>query len=439
MLKHKRHLVSLLLPILWACSEQYQLDHVKEAWDKTNHPALMDVDYLTNEKKYILDYHRLPLTARLPEVPWTTSYWPTYTGGISYRWADPNGYEAQIGYTLSDYATVTEYESIKTMSPAEKFDIYTGDAKLFPIIEMATKEKIALTLKDFLRPDARLWMDQVEWVNLTQYERVRTRITKTIPEQPDYDEDFEIPSWEGLCHAWAPASFTMKEPRPVELKNKAGTLISFGASDVKALTTFFYHFSPAETSFLGGRCNISFATYRSKVLAGEMTQDEFDKLIDSLSCRDTNAGAFHVVLTNQIGLMQQGFVADLTRDAEVWNHPVYGYDMEVISSHAIESPEDRKRLNAAATATEVVEIQATMDIVSERMPGWEIEAPLHTLQTRVYSYRLELNSEGIIVGGEWLQPERPDFLWKQKQPAYVTGTNAFKEIYEASIAGAEES
>jgi hypothetical protein len=42
-------------------------------------------------------------------------------------------------------------------------------------------------------------------------------------------------------------------------------------------------------------------------------------------CRDMNPGTWHVVVSNLMGLRQQGFVLDQTFDDEVWNQPGWSY------------------------------------------------------------------------------------------------------------------
>ena len=37
--------------------------------------------------------------------------------------------------------------------------------------------------------------------------------------------------------------------------------------------------------------------------------------------------------------------------------------------------------------------------------------------SRVYDYKLELNSKGEIIGGDWISEGRPDFIWLQKAPS----------------------
>ena len=50
-----------------------------QAWDEKNKPELFEFDYDRN-------FETLPLNGQLTKVPWSGYYWPTYEGGITYRW-----------------------------------------------------------------------------------------------------------------------------------------------------------------------------------------------------------------------------------------------------------------------------------------------------------------------------------------------------------------
>ena len=52
---------------------------------------------------------------------------------------------------------------------------------------------------------------------------------------------------------------------------------------------------------------------------------------------------------------------------------------------------------------------------------------------REFDYNLELNAEGEILGGEWISPEHPDFVWTQAAPQLVGYFKGVSQIYEASV------
>ena len=202
------------------------------------------------------------------QTPWSGDYWATYKGGITYRWNEvgSNG-SSQYGYKLIDDKTDFHSLDLTALSPAEKYDIYLGRYD-FP---------------------------------LTTYERNRTQIMKTIPGTTEYQEGFTIPAWEGLCHAWAPATILFDAPNPVVVEGANGVKVPFGASDVKALLTYFLHYEKSpNVNFLGGRCNLDFGKLRQDYNAGKITKAQYEAYLEESQCSDTNAGAFHIVLVNQI-------------------------------------------------------------------------------------------------------------------------------------------
>ena len=66
---------------------------------------------------------------------------------------------------------------------------------------------------------------------------------------------------------------------------------------------------------VGGRCNDK-----------EIERDETGRISNS-ECRDLNPGAWHVLVTNMIGLAGKGMVIERVFDFEVWNQPLFGYDI----------------------------------------------------------------------------------------------------------------
>ena len=256
-------------------------------------------------------------------------------------------------------------ERLARMSPAEKYDVYIGNYN---------------------------------------YDTKRQERTRTRP---------SVESWEGICHGWAPASMLFEEPKPVTLRGANGITVPFGSSDVKALLSFYQgQVSDAPTKFLGERCN---SDLERDPAAGE-----------SSSCRDTNAGAFHVVLTNMLGLKKKGFVIDRTRSSQVWNQPVWKYESRVEETTS-PSP------GAALGTVQEVVVSSAVTYTVEIQPQWNALGAKAPSATAQYRYRLELDGNGKIIGGEWLTSDRPDFMWMQEAPEFEGYFASLKEIYQASI------
>ncbi len=386
----------LVVLLLTSCQEKIQDSVSKErAWDWKNNPTKMGIDYIVGKYKYSHKFAQLPTSGDLETRPWSGDYWPTYKGGITYRWnSSSSRVKDRIGYKLlskEEYLTV----DTKSLSPAEKYDLYIGNFEN----------------------------------TLTKFERNRTKILQTIKGNPQYDEKFEIPRWEGLCHAWAPATIHYKSPKPVTLVGPSGIEVSFGASDIKALLTYFvHHYDSLHTYFLGGRCNVDFGKLRTKLNTKKITKEEFDKEMQRNECLDTNAGAFHIVLTNQIALMKEGFIVDVTRDFEVWNQAVHGFETKVLSEKMGKSE------NAAPGTVKEVTVRTKMYYTVEVDHSWEQTVPTsRSERVAYYEYRLELNKNGEIIGGEWLSEDRPDFLWNSVIPEFKGYFKELKRVYEESI------
>jgi hypothetical protein len=405
------------LIFLNACGQPTSPSTTQEAWNRRNDPTIMGLDALTRKYQYETQFDQLALSADLPKTPWSDYYWPTYKGGLTYRWAQ-NGDDdqARYAYAIKPFSELTAAE-IAVLSPAEKYDLYMG-------------------FDDY---------------RTTLEERERTGALKRIPGQEGYNPDLRpIPSWEGLCHAWAPATLAFDEPRAVTLKNKAGVDIPFSSSDINGLLTMFLHHAPSpRVSFLGGRCEEDLSSIQEKIdeiqyayegspyysWTEEQKTEEIKKLQDELTakgeqieCRDTNAGSFHLVITNQIAKLKEGFIADVTRDDEVWNQAVYGYEVKVEEVKEGRSPDAAPRTVKEVTVTTTMKYIVEVAYHQER-GGYDRNASEALVD---YRYRVELDRAGNIIGGKWLGYERPDFLWKQETPKFEGVFTGVEDIYNAA-------
>jgi hypothetical protein len=375
---------------------------IKEAWNNANSPERMQVTrnnqrYLVGKYNYKKNFYDLPTEGALSTRPWSGDYWPTYKGGITNRWHSESYWEtANYDYDIISTEEIKNLTETEYLSPAEKYDLFIGRYD-FP---------------------------------LTNHERSRTNIMRTVEGSDQYDPDFEIPTWEGLCHSWAPATLAYKNPGPATLTNKDGIEVKFGASDVKALLTFFLHYDKtAANFFLGGRCNTNFEELRTELRNGDITQEEYDRQVNTMKCRDTNAGAFHMVLTNQVGLLNEGFIVDVTRDLEVWNQAVHEYSTRIVK-------ETKGASKGAARGTvKEIEVITKMHYTVEVDAEWSmVPADNYRAESiNTYHYRLELNKKDEIIGGEWISEDRPDFLWKQTVPEFSGFFKQLEEIYNESV------
>ena len=325
-----------------------------------------------------------------------------------------------------------------------------------------------------------------------------------------FDGSVEIPTWEGLCHAWAPATLALENPAPVELTNPNGLKVPFGSSDIKALIVLETHKAmmnnTVDSKMSGLRCNIDFADVRSVAYFAQDMDEKIKALTDltraniktilqdtkanldglnlyylkfqiqwmldklaygnledanpytlaqfkdelnrrgeqSLACRDVNAGSFHLVMANLIGKQGKGFIIDMTRDLEVWNQPVVSYQSEILATYQFEDLENLKQeldlppeRQMSPVTHKVVKVRTDMKIVSEISPVFE-KSTDNNLISIIYEYYLEIDREGLIVGGTWIdQPygsgrDRPDFLWTSEVPDLEKMETPIARIYQAA-------
>jgi hypothetical protein len=327
----------------------------------------------------ITSFKSLPKRARIADdrLGWSESYWPSNKGGVAYRWnhADPQPFRYKL-HTKAELQRMSQ-EEIARLSPAELYDISNDDYNY------------TLTRRAF-----NLYSPRDLW-------------------------------WEGICHGWAQAAINFPEPEPIVYTNRSGIRVPIGASDVKALLAMHeaYNYRGEKFAFAGRRCKA-----RGKV---EGEADERDhpsvrgvpapELAESPDCRDVNAGSFHVIISNMIGLHGKGFVADIDRFNDVWNQPIVGYETTVIgeepvaANHRAQGIEQRLRIKLAMTYgeelkfyTPELEAQGHRNFVS-KLPV--TNTPHQKFLTRNYDYVLELNARGNVIGGEWLTQTRPDFMW----------------------------
>ncbi len=284
---------------------------------------------------------------------WSGDYWALRKGSINYRWYAKN----KIGFNLNSPAKARAMKmtipELAELSPSEKYDLFTGRYD-YPL-----KNKVS----QIADPGAE--------------------------------------SWEGMCHGWSPASMNHVEPRSKLLRNPDGIEIPFGSTDIKALVSFYYgyEYQAPDTHQMGRRC------YKGPFLNREHDCQE-----------DLNAGTFHIVLSNRIGLEGKGFIADLQRYKEVWNHPITGFETSILNYGQAEN-------DSAPGTVQTVQLKTSITYLSENGHDWRpvIGTSKQAYKKMTYYYKVELNSLGEIIGGEWTSKERPDFLWLMNRPRKFEG------------------
>jgi hypothetical protein len=246
----------------------------RQAWSDDDDPDQLDPEF---------DYTfaALPKSGSAEHVPWPGYYWPTYRDSINYRW---NGED--------------------TLSPAKKYEFAFGKSG----VEDAVSLEYGVDSVDGDECDDDL--------DCAEDAKCGKRYGQT--------SGACVPSWHGLCDAWAAAAVLEKEPnKSIEYGG-----VEFLVNDLKALMSLMYK-EELELKMISLRCDVP---------------AEGGELADVPDCVDTNPGTFHVALANLLGLQGQSFVEDRTFDVEVWNHPLLSY--EVDESEPITAKEANQELGA---------------------------------------------------------------------------------------------
>jgi hypothetical protein len=337
-----------------------------------------------SKAQIISDFAQLPLSGKLNDdrLAWSESFWPSNKGGIAYRWNSPNPTPFKYKLLSKQEVQSMSLEQLSELSPAELYDLAGGDYKY----TLTKKVLGTFNTKD-------LW-------------------------------------WEGICHGWALAAVHYPEPDKNIVTNKDGIQIPFGSSDVKALLAMHDAFnSKGSYSMVGGRCKVPGKVPGEAFPEDGIVPEPSISGQNDVNCKDTNAGAFHVVITNMIGRLSQGFVADVDRYMDVWNQPVFAYDSKIVSELPVSNTDLKNGINRKIQVkTKMIygdELEFySAEEASKGTVGFVSKEPVtgtaaQTFGEKDYEYVLELDFKDRVVGGEWISNTRPDFLWsKTKDVAF---------------------
>lgn len=211
------------------------------------------------------------------------------------------------------------------------------------------------------------------------------------------------------CHAWAPAAILEVEPKCNVTQNG----ITFNVMDLKALVTFMYDRTGVETIFGANRC------YDNATITDAYGREKTPE------CRDMTPDFFHVMMTNIIGRFNSSFVMDVDATNQVWNQPIRGY--KVLQKIEVASTNAAQLINPSLTryifndkAVRFMYYQTSYSYINEALSLYPLggetdEATLKQFTADIpLEYILELDADGNIIGGEWLngsKQQHPDFLW----------------------------
>lgn len=410
-----------------------ETETTRSAYAANDNPRNL-VDKFTHETLAAIDAAGLK-AARLEQQPWSGDYWATASGGLSNRYAGcmPGGWQEGFDYIRNHPSKVILKSGsevwVNELSPAEKYDALVGDAN-----ETLTR---------------RSWLDG----------------------KPYFDKHGEVPGWFGICHGWAPASFMLPRPlKSIKLLTPDNITLTFYPCEIKALASLLWAKSAPRTRFIGGRCNTEkpvfdetigrVATLHNPFLAEEITSSEWytpdpetpapGTVEVSLSsegwneetgeaagreggrptaaeCVDSNPGAWHLAIVNQIGVSKRSMVMDASFDFQVWNQPLLGYRYTYFNPQTLQQTDalaeatvsraaftnDIFRKYRSPKAATVVGIVMRVTYMGETgNDHTELDTPEADARIDVdYYYDLEMDAGGKIIGGEWYTNQHPDFLW----------------------------
>ncbi|MFU8804910.1 MAG: proprotein convertase P-domain-containing protein [Bradymonadaceae bacterium] len=377
-----------------------------DAWNWANRPEVFQT-----ELEYL--FEALPGEGYSQKQGFSDYYWATYTDAINYRW-----------------------QGVNILSPAEKYDKafngWTPDDDFMDLKPYRGFESRSYSADDGCDWDKEYYQrlgQAANWVSNNKGNK-RGRLHRDDVAEgercgfgTDTGELNGVETWWGLCHATAPVAVLEDEP----LKAVEHNGVTFEVGDIKALLTMEYDRS--QSYFVGQRCNLR---------GDDIHRDEYGRIQDE-SCRNLNAGTFHVLMTNLLGIQNRMMVADIDGGYMVWNYPVSGY--KVTHQRALTLEEANQLLNLEGTeyaeeykyngaAESFYEIKMRFDYIAGSNPSTQPNGHVlsrHT-QNRNVHYLLELDAEGKIIGGEWLMDSirnKPDFLWLPTRPS---GSNPYVNI-----------
>jgi hypothetical protein len=241
-------------------------DGKAEHWGPSDDPALFNGN---------LDYTAatLPRTGEARNIPWASSYWPVAEDSINYKWNGASSESASTKYGRAFNVTgvedaVSRYHGIDNNSSRTAC---TTDANC------------------------------------------NSQLGEACAKRDGQTSGRCIPTWWGICHAWAPVAILLPEPKHAVTYNG----VDFKVNDIKALVTLAH--DRTETRFVSLRCDQLDSSQ-------EVAFDKYGRPTGtSAACGDTNPGTFHVLMTNYLGKQGEAFVYDRTWDGQVWNQPLRGY------------------------------------------------------------------------------------------------------------------
>jgi len=376
---------------------------------------------------YVSDITQLPLSGSAKN-PWSGSYWQMRAGLTSVRYDRSN--RNSIGVWDPVSGVFTSYyiwgQSVGMYSQPADHNSNLGNIASFIDAYYSPSEKYDYLVGDYN-------------YSLTNHQKRTGQI---------FQKNNDIPSWFGICHGWAAASYYYQKPlNTVTLYAADGrTRIRFFPDDIKALASLFWANANYVTKFVGDICPFYNTTSTNSDAATGLFTDE--------RCFAINPATFMLILGNQMGINGRNFILDTAEDPEKWNQPVQNYingyfnlitntfyptaadSMVPLSSlQSYKNPFFKFLLSRAARGTvNVVGVlmQVTYALESEAIRG---PTPLPEFdETKQYVAALELDANNKIIGGEWMFNKHPNYAWKFDETVSPYSLNDNNVKFNGSVA-----
>jgi hypothetical protein len=362
-------------------------DGKADGWDYSNDPARM-----ANRLNYRLS--ELPKLGKLDAPVWKDRY-PNAMAGINTIWSET--------YFPSAQGSVNNrWIDRDTRSPLEKYDqAFNNVAGCTTMPSAFCGDGVKASWDTYLGcagPAAKWHMRSFH--QMTEMFDGVDNDNDGKKDECDSSDEEGPQGWWGLCHAWTPASLLEPEPQHAVTVNG----VTFERSDITALIMTVY--DDNDSMFLGGRCN-----------AKEFKPDNTTSANDE--CSNVNPGALHVVITNFLGLSDQPLAMDRTAGGEVWNQPIYGYNITkqklvaaTAANQCVGTTGDKWTYNTRAR--KLYEVNINVDYQVEGNPSKTVLDMQDYISTDSYHYILEVDYRGKVIGGRYCTDsvqEHPDFLW----------------------------
>lgn len=388
--------------------------------------------------------------------PWSGSFWPDIRGNIAnhyrqYKHAGKVNYVMNYGRVsprfYRDFKDVVEnYQSYKNdefnemLSPSEKYDLLIGNKNfeftraIISELEFRQVNRLSLKFKNGTEVS-----DDDDGGESGGSDGFYEDSADPFELKVDYrywqKKGKNLVLWSGICDGWGPAAVYLPRPaKPVTLMGASGRLITFYPDDLKALG-----------SYLFARTNTSYFATMNYQVAGKRCFDKgkpsrnSDGSVEEAGCNDLDAGLFHSVLVNRVGMDRLGFVADVDNNNKINNHPVAGYQSTYFNLQTGKEgslresvmPRDQIKDGYASRRNSntkyLVGVKTSVTYMNytwpEELSDTKYDSPSQDKFKIIdYTYDLELDAQGNILGGEWGNrakengrrvgyAKQPDFIW----------------------------